>query len=102
MASKRSRGDPTGLTPVQPSKKPSSKLRSLLTGHQVTSLKKKLFAGGKDPSSLWTPEEASLVDYILRRGYEDWPASHPLCTELWEGAARYLSEKGHTTKRTSK
>ncbi len=109
MANKRPRGDPTGLTPVQASKKPASKLKSLLTGHQMSStvIKKSLFhtktSGKRDISCLWTPEEeASLVQYLLNKGYKEWPKSHPPCPELWEGAARFLCEKGHAAKRTSK
>ena len=103
-ASKRARSSPTGLTPVQAAKKPSSKLQSLLTGHtKLTSSRKKLFSSDKDTTNLWTAgEEASLVDYLMRKGHEAWPTSHPPRTKLWEGAARFLVEKGYKAKRTSK
>ncbi len=81
-----------------------SKLISLLTGH--TSSKKKIVfsASYKQKQNMWmTSEDASLIDYLIKRGYsEAWPKSRPRCVELWEGAVQYLSERGHKVKRTSK
>ena len=70
--SKRARSSPTGLTPVLAAKKPSSKLQSLLTGHiKLTSSRKNLLSSDKDTTNLWTlGEEASLVDYSMRKGHE--------------------------------
>ena len=49
----------------------------------------------------WTvAEEASLVEYIVERGFKSWPKAK--AKELWEGASLFLEEKGHKPKRTSK
>ncbi len=87
----------------QVAKKPPSNLISLLTGHEST--QRKIVFTSQKGSKMWTAaDEACLIHYLMTKGYFDaWPKSHPPCVELWEGAARYMSENCKSkTKRTSK
>ena len=93
VTNKRSRSSSTGLTPQQASRKPSSKLETLLTGHRAAS---------------WCFLEGLLQTcgprkkFLIRKGYqEEWPKSRPLQGTLWEGAASVLAQTSKA-QRTSK
>ena len=104
VTNKRSRSSPTGLTPQQASKttrKPSSKLETLLTGHRAA--KKKLVFSERSSANLWTTQEDfAVVQFLIRKGYqEEWPKSRPLQGTLWEGVASVLAQTSKA-QRTSK
>ena len=99
---KRVRGSPTGLTPQKPCKVvrrsitvPNAGRRQLVFGSSKLAC--------DDHGAGWTiAEEASLVSYIVERGFVSfWPKSRASNT-MWEAASSFLMKRGHRTKRTSK
>lgn len=93
---KRERGTPTGRTPKQEAKRPSSSVTS--------SAKKKLIfptTPSRSPSSAWTlSEEKALVEFILLTCPHEWPVS--MRSEYWERAATFVYDRcGREAQRTS-
>ena len=77
---KRERGTPTGRTPEQKAKRPSSSAKKKLAFPTTPS---------RSPLSAWSlSEEKALVEFILLTHPHEWPVS--MKSEYWERAAKFV------------
>lgn len=93
---KRGRGSPTGDTPKQASKVPTSRVRGSGQTSQV-----RLFTPTTAESQWSVQEKLALVEFLLFFGFSTWTASKN--EVFWSKCAEFVEVRGKSTvKRTGK
>ena len=88
---KRGRGSPTGETPKQPSKKPTSRLKQ--TGEQVRLFPTVPKTLSDSPWSL--QEMMALVEFLLFYGFSTWPATKN--DTFWDKCADFVEVRSKSS-----
>ena len=102
---------PTGLTPTQKAKRALTRdvvgkkldfnVATVGQANTASASHASISKGVTKKVDSWSgAEEASLVDYVLRKGYtKSWPTTK--AEHFWEDAKSFLHAKGYATQRTS-
>ena len=98
LSEKRARGSPTGITPLQESKRQSGERRAQRKGTRPPSQRQLSFCPGNTGDKWTEQEDGALVEFILlTRSDQSWPADKS--SVFWDSAAQYVFIRSKSTQK---